>query len=76
MNPKPPVLFVGHGSPMFALEPGAAGEALIALGKELLKPRAVLVISPNWETSTPTVSTASQLDWSRGLQSALLLLGF
>ena len=62
MNTKPPVLFVGHGSPMFALEPGAAGEALIALGKELPTPRAVLVISPHWETSTPTVSTASQLE--------------
>jgi 4,5-DOPA dioxygenase extradiol len=62
MTPKPPVLFIGHGSPMFALEPGAAGEALIALGKELPTPRAVLVISPHWETSTPTVSTASQLE--------------
>jgi 4,5-DOPA dioxygenase extradiol len=62
MNTKPPVLFVGHGSPMFALEPGAAGDALIALGKELPTPRAVLVISPHWETSSPTVSTASRLE--------------
>jgi 4,5-DOPA dioxygenase extradiol len=47
---------------MFALEPGAAGEALVALGKELPIQRAVLVISPHWETSIPTVSTASRLE--------------
>jgi 4,5-DOPA dioxygenase extradiol len=62
MNPKPPVLFVGHGSPMFALEPGAAGEALIELGRTLPTPHAVLMVSPHWETSTPTVSTASVLE--------------
>jgi 4,5-DOPA dioxygenase extradiol len=62
MNVKPPVLFVGHGPPMFALEPGAAGDALINLASELPTPRAVLVISPHWETDIPTVGAASELE--------------
>ena len=55
------VLFVAHGSPMFALEPGAAGAALAELATNLERHRAVLVISPHWETEVATVSTASEL---------------
>jgi len=58
----PSVLFVAHGSPMFALQPGAAGTALSALAKELARPRAVLVISPHWETQIATVGTARALE--------------
>lgn len=58
----PSVLFVAHGSPMFALRPGAAGAALSALAKELARCRAVLVISPHWETDVATVGTASRLE--------------
>lgn len=47
---------------MFALRPGAAGAALSALAKELTRPRAVLVISPHWETQVPTVGTARALE--------------
>jgi len=57
----PAALFVGHGSPMFAIRPGAAGQALTDLAETLARPRAVLVISPHWETDVPTVSAASQL---------------
>lgn len=57
----PAVLFVAHGSPMFALRPGAAGADLTALASGLKRPRAVLAISPHWETQVPTVGTASQL---------------
>ena len=56
------VLFVAHGSPMFALQPGAAGAALAEFAKTLRRPQAVLVISPPWETELATVGTASQLD--------------
>jgi 4,5-DOPA dioxygenase extradiol len=55
MGTSPSVLFVAHGSPMFAIEPGAAGAALHSLAKQLARPRAVLVISPHWETRLPTV---------------------
>lgn len=50
---------------MFALQPGAAGAALAALARELERPRAVLVISPHWETEVATVGTASQLPGSQ-----------
>ena len=33
-----PSLFVSHGAPTFALEPGVAGPALAALGRELPRP--------------------------------------
>ncbi|MFM9047136.1 MAG: DODA-type extradiol aromatic ring-opening family dioxygenase, partial [Cyanobium sp.] len=55
------VLFVAHGSPMFALEPGAEGAALAELATNLERPRAVLVISPHRETEVAAVSTASRL---------------
>ena len=58
----PAVLFLAHGSPMFAIQPGAAGAALMALARGLKRPRAVLVISPHWETQVATVSTAAQLE--------------
>jgi 4,5-DOPA dioxygenase extradiol len=46
-----PTLFVSHGSPMHAVQPGAAGEAWAALGRRLGKPRAILSASAHWETS-------------------------
>jgi 4,5-DOPA dioxygenase extradiol len=45
-----PSLFISHGAPTFAIEPGLAGSQLRALGLALDKPRAVLVISPHWMT--------------------------
>ena len=55
-----PSLFISHGAPSFALEPGIAGPALTALGRALPRPAAVLVVSPHWMTSTPRVSTAAR----------------
>lgn len=55
-----PTLFVSHGSPMLAVEPGEAGAMLNALGRALPTPRAILVISAHWRTRVPTVSTAAQ----------------
>ena len=46
-----PVLFVSHGSPMFALDPGQTGPALQQMGERLRERgdlRAVLVLSPHW----------------------------
>ncbi len=48
-----PVLFVGHGSPMNALEDNAFTRALHKLGPELratYSPRAVVVVSAHWLT--------------------------
>jgi 4,5-DOPA dioxygenase extradiol len=52
-----PVLFVSHGSPMFAVEPHLAGPLLRKLGSELPKPKAVLVLSPHWMTRGVRVAT-------------------
>ena len=54
-------LFVPHGSPMFALEPGAAGAAISEAAARLGTPRAIIVVSPHWETAVPTIGTASRL---------------
>lgn len=48
-----PTLFISHGAPTFALEPGLAGANLTALGRRLPRPRAVLVMSPHWMTRQP-----------------------
>jgi len=45
-----PTLFISHGSPMFALEPGLLGPNLRALGESLRDVRAMLVVSPHWQT--------------------------
>ena len=51
-----PSVFISHGSPMHALEAGAAGLAWAALGKRLGKPKAILVSSAHWETNLPMVT--------------------
>ena len=53
-----PSLFVSHGSPMFAVDPGLLGPKLSAFGKTLSGIRAVLVVSAHWETRDIRVSTA------------------
>ncbi|WP_420996146.1 DODA-type extradiol aromatic ring-opening family dioxygenase [Cupriavidus sp. 30B13] len=54
-----PAIYVSHGSPMLALEPGPSGAALDALGEPLRarRPRAVLVVSAHWIYSTLVVGT-------------------
>jgi 4,5-DOPA dioxygenase extradiol len=43
-----PVLFIGHGSPMNAIEDNRWSQAFRALGAALPRPRAVLSISAHW----------------------------
>jgi 4,5-DOPA dioxygenase extradiol len=45
-----PALFVGHGSPMNAIEDSPFRRAWIDLGRSLPKPEAVLCVSAHWET--------------------------
>jgi 4,5-DOPA dioxygenase extradiol len=51
-----PTLFLSHGSPMTAVEPGAAGQAWAALARALPVPRAVLMVSAHWDTELPMLS--------------------
>lgn len=46
-----PSLFISHGAPPFALEPGRAGALLQEAGRKLPAMQAVLLVSPHWMTS-------------------------
>jgi 4,5-DOPA dioxygenase extradiol len=45
-----PALFIGHGSPMNAIEDNEFTTAWKNLGKTLPKPKAILCVSAHWET--------------------------
>ena len=62
MNSNLPTLFVPHGAPTFALNPGAAGAALKTLAQTLPRPRAIIMISAHWDTQIATVGTAHRLE--------------
>jgi len=51
-----PSLFISHGSPMLALQPGASGPALQRLAAELPRPKAIVVVSAHWESQELLVS--------------------
>ena len=53
---KMPVLFVGHGNPMNAIERNEFHENWIALGKRLPRPRSILCVSAHWETQNAYVT--------------------
>ena len=48
---KMPLLFVGHGSPMNAIEDNEFSRGWNEMGKQLPKPKAILCISAHWETN-------------------------
>ena len=60
MKQPVPALFVSHGAPTFALEPGIAGAALSDLGRRLPSLAAVLVVSPHWITPGLRVTAGAQ----------------
>jgi 4,5-DOPA dioxygenase extradiol len=55
-----PSLFLGHGSPMAALEDTDTTRAWRALGERLPRPRAVLALSAHWETKGMLVTAAER----------------
>jgi 4,5-DOPA dioxygenase extradiol len=59
MTDRLDTIFISHGSPMHAVQPGAAGEVWRSLGERVPRPRALVVVSAHWETNRPTVSAAS-----------------
>jgi 4,5-DOPA dioxygenase extradiol len=56
LTPTFPVLFLGHGSPMNAIEENSFVASFRALGKELPHPKAVLCISAHWYIKGTKVS--------------------
>jgi 4,5-DOPA dioxygenase extradiol len=58
-----PTLYISHGSPMTAVLDTPAHRFLQALGKELPRPGAILMVSAHWETlHHPAVSFSTQPD--------------
>lgn len=55
-----PALFVGHGSPMYAIEENEFVQTWRKLGDELPKPKAILAISAHWETRGTQVTAMKQ----------------
>lgn len=55
-----PSLFVSHGDPEFALQPGQAGAGLTRLGRQLPTARAIVILSPHWMTADLQVGSAPQ----------------
>jgi 4,5-DOPA dioxygenase extradiol len=55
-----PALFVSHGAPLFAIEPGSTGPALAKWARTLVESavrplRGIVVMSPHWEAVSPSV---------------------
>ena len=54
-----PILFIGHGSPMNAIEDNEFHRSWAAMGKALPKPQAILSVSAHWLTQTTMVTGMS-----------------
>lgn len=57
---KMPVLFVGHGSPMNAIEDNEFSRAWAQAAKALPTPKAILCISAHWETNGTQVTAMAR----------------
>ena len=55
-----PTVFVSHGSPMHALQPGAVRGVWEKLARDLPRPEAILIASAHWETDVPEVTAAEK----------------
>jgi 4,5-DOPA dioxygenase extradiol len=49
-----PLIFIGHGSPMNAVEKNIYTESWGSIGERIEKPRAVLIFSAHWNTENET----------------------
>lgn len=59
MTARMPVLFLGHGSPMNAIEDNAWRRGWAEIATRLPRPKAVLCVSAHWETAGAAAVTAS-----------------
>jgi len=57
---KMPVLFLGHGSPMNAIEENEFVAGFRKIGREIPKPNAILCISAHWETRGTFLTAMAQ----------------
>ncbi|HTH67529.1 MAG TPA: class III extradiol ring-cleavage dioxygenase [Rhodanobacter sp.] len=54
-----PSLYISHGSPMTALQPGLTGQRLAELAAVLPRPRAIVLASAHWLSRRPQVGAAA-----------------
>lgn len=59
-TPRMPVLFVGHGNPMNAIEDNIYSQSWHKMGKELPRPKAILSVSAHWLTSVTSVTAMAR----------------
>ncbi len=55
-----PAIFVSHGAPLLAIQPGPAREFLSGLGNLLGRPKGIVAVSAHWEDSEAAVSGAAR----------------
>ncbi|WP_305805886.1 class III extradiol ring-cleavage dioxygenase [Stenotrophomonas sp. YIM B06876] len=55
-----PSLYISHGSPLTAMQPGLVGERLAELAAGLPRPRAIVMASAHWLAAHPQVGSAVQ----------------
>ena len=55
-----PILFLSHGSPMHALQPGAVRAVWEGIARGLPRPKAILISSAHWETDIPALTGTPQ----------------
>lgn len=56
-----PLVFIGHGSPMNAIEDTEFSRAWTDLGRKLPRPKAILVVSAHWMTTGTTLVDVSAM---------------
>ncbi|GDY24459.1 dioxygenase [Agarivorans sp. Toyoura001] len=61
-NTLAPVLFLSHGSPMRVLESSPANTFLKSLAGRIATPKAIVVVSPHWETTGLHFTQQAQLE--------------
>lgn len=59
-TPKMPVLFLGHGSPMNAIEENEFVQGFRSVSSEIETPKAIIVVSAHWETRGSRVTAMEQ----------------
>jgi 4,5-DOPA dioxygenase extradiol len=57
---RAPAIFIGHGSPMNAIEDNSFTKAWESLAAELPRPEAILVVSAHWYTEGTRISDADR----------------
>jgi len=57
---KLPAVFLGHGTPIYVIEPCHYTDAWVKLGESLPRPKAILMISAHWLTRKTCVTAMEQ----------------